>query len=83
MINYETFQLAENIKNLDICYIGKDDRLYKVKDAHELNNDLVIVNNMVTSEEYISNNNQDNVILSKDLLVCGFKITIIPKQKLT
>jgi|GEM_PF-4371433 len=82
MTNYETFQLAEDIKNLDMCYVGKDNKLHKIKSAYELNHDLVIVNNMVTSEEYISNNNQDNIILSKDSLVSGFKVTIIPKQKL-
>lgn len=82
MINYRTIQAGEKIKNLDLCYIGVDNKLYQIKNKFQLNYPLAIPIINTSYDDYVLNDNSDKIVLPEGTYVLCMEVTLIPKIKL-
>ena len=79
-VNYKSYSLGEDIHNLDICFIDEYGKLLKVRRPFEYNRELVLVNNIVNSDDLdINGLGYEDIFLAKGTLVRATSIVIYPK----
>lgn len=76
MLDYKSYVLGEDIKNLDICFIGSDDLLYLITDISDYGRNIVLVN-MIW--EYTHKHGERDT-LKKGSIVRGARVELNPKN---